>query len=352
MDRLSIVVWDSVGNVMWGVRRWDEWGPAGQQSLLEEDPDARAHAPSFDELFAGYETALHRVSDLAELIAHIEDADFLVLHKVIVPPEVLLRGRRLRLVQHLGLDYRGIPMDAVRRLGIPAAATPLVNYLAVAEHTWALILDRLRVMPQQRAWMQSREYLRRQWGIVPGNRLVRDQTLGLVGFGEIARPVARIARAFGMPVLYWDAVRFEELERQYEVQYADWETLWRTADVISMHLPINSRTQQIVGEREIGWMKRRALFVNTARGKLVDQPALVRALRERRIGGAGLDVFYDEPLPADDPLHELHEDLSYHVTLTPHSAWQGHWTHIRDSLEIWHNVLRVLRGEPVRFAVS
>ncbi|MCL4504893.1 MAG: hypothetical protein M1434_07865 [Chloroflexi bacterium] len=350
MDKLNIVVWDSVGNVMWGVRRWEEWGPDGQKSLLEEDPDARAHAPSFQDIFADYDVALHRVKDLDELCAHIEDADFLVIHKVIVPPEVLLRGKKLRLVQHLGLDYRGIPMDAVRQLGIPAAATPLVNYLAVAEHTWALILNRLRVMPQQRAYMQSREYFRNHWGIVPGNKLVRDQTLGLVGFGEIARPVARIARAFGMPVIYWDGVRFEQLEQQYEVKYAEWETLWRTADVISMHLPINNRTHKIVGEREIGWMKPNALFVNTARGKLVDQSALVQALRERRIG-AGLDVFYEEPLPVDDPLHELHEDLSYHVTLTPHSSWQGHWTHIRDSLEIWNNVVRVLKGEPIHFAV-
>lgn len=351
MEKLNIVVWDSVGNVMWGVRKWDEWGEEGQKSLLADDPDAVDHAPSFEQLFAGYDVTLHRVSDLNELNAVIEDADFLVIHKVIVPAEVLLKARRLRLVQHLGLDYRGIPMDAVRQLGIPAAATPLVNYLAVAEHTMALILNHLRILPQQRAYMQSRAYANHQWGLIPGNRLARDQTLGLVGFGEIARPVARIARAFEMKVIYWDGVRFEQLEPQYGVQYVDWETLWRSADVISLHLPINNRTQDIVGEREIGWMKPNALLVNTARGRLVNQPALVAALRERRIGGAGLDVFYTEPLPIDDPLHELHEDLSYHVTLTPHTSWQSHWTHIRDSLEIWHNVLHVLRGEPIAFAV-
>jgi len=351
MEKLSIVVWDSVGNVMWGVRPWEEWGPEGQKALLVDDPHAKAHAPSFQELFADYDVTLHRVHDLDELSALIEEADFLVIHKVIVPAEVLLRGKKLRLVEHLGLDYRGIPMDAVHQLGIPAAATPLVNYLAVAEHTMALIFNHLRIMPQQRAWMQSRDYAKHQWGLIPGNQMVRDQTLGLVGFGEIARPVARIARAIGVPVIYWDGIRFQNLEAQYDVKYVGWEELWRTSDVVSMHLPINNRTQEIVGEREIGWMKRNALFVNTARGKLVNQPALVAALRERRIGGAGLDVFYNEPLPVDDPLHELHEDLSYHVTLTPHTSWQSHWTHIRDSLEIWNNVLHVLHGEPITYAV-
>src|SRR5690242_9836001 len=143
MTHLKIVVWDAVGNVMWGVRPWEQWGAASQKALLAEDPDAQAHAPSFEQIFAGYDVELHQVHSVEELSAHIDQADYLVIHKVIVPPEVLLRGRKLRLVQHLGLDYRGIPMDAVRELGIPAAATPLVNYLAVAEHAWALILNHL-----------------------------------------------------------------------------------------------------------------------------------------------------------------------------------------------------------------
>ena len=124
MDKINVVVWDFVGNTMWGVRNWEEWGEEGQKRLIAEDPDAKAHAPSFDEIFEGYEINLQKVNNLDELSAHIEDADFLVIHKVIVPPEVLLRGKKLRLVEHLGLDYRGIPMDAVRQLGIPAAAKP------------------------------------------------------------------------------------------------------------------------------------------------------------------------------------------------------------------------------------
>jgi phosphoglycerate dehydrogenase-like enzyme len=181
---------------------------------------------------------------------------------------------------------------------------------------------------------------------------VRGLTLGLVGFGEIARPLARMADAFGMNCVYWDIQRFPELEDSFKVRYVEWEELFLHSDVVNVQLALNEQTENIIGAHEFGLMKRDALFINTARGKLVNHSALVEALRSRRIGGAGLDVFYEEPLPADDPLHDLHADPRYNVTLTPHTAWQGHWTHIHDSLEIWNNILRVLRFEPVHHQVG
>ena len=135
------------------------------------------------------------------------------------------------------------------------------------------------------------------------------------------------------------------------MRYVEWEELFRQSDVVSVQLALNEQTENIIGAHEFGLMKRDALLINTARGKLVNHQALVEALRSHRIGGAGLDVFYEEPLPADDILHDLHMDPHYNVTLTPHTAWQGHWTHIHDSLEIWHNILHVLRDEPVHHLV-
>lgn len=347
---VKIVVWDSVGNILWGLRH----DKMRMDWLRPDDPAALESAPTFEELFADYDVTLVECGTLEEVEAHIEDADFLNLHKVSVPAEVLLKGKNLMLVQHLGLDARGIPLDAAKALGVPVAATPLVNYLAVAEHNWALILSHLKSLRRQERHMRERRYVDEGWGAPPSLRiaLACDQTLGLVGFGEIARPMARYAAAFGMKTLYWDIRRFSELESAYSVEYVEWDDLWRRADIVSVQLPITDATHKIVGAREIGMMKPTALFVNTARGKLVDQPALVAALEARRIGGAALDVFYDEPLPVDDPLHALHEDIDMNVLLTPHSAWQGHWTHVRDSLGIWLNVLRVLRGEPIEHRID
>jgi phosphoglycerate dehydrogenase-like enzyme len=350
---INIVVWDNIGNVLLGVQYGQSFGSDWFKNLNPDDPAALDSAPRFDELFADYETSVHEVKTLQELEAVITEADFLVVHKECVPPEVLSRGKKLRLIQHLGEDYRGVPVETARAMGVPVCATPLINYIAVAEHAWALLLYHFKQMPQQRIHVQTRAYDNLGWGAtVPNVRIVQDYTLGLLGFGEIARPMARYAHAFEMKAIYWDVMRFPELEAKYHVEYVSWEDLFKQSDVLSVHIPIKPETEKIIGAREIGWMKPDAFFINTARGKLVDQAALVEALKARRLGGAGLDVMYTEPLPLDDALHALHEDLSYNVTLTPHSAWQGPWTWVRDSLNVWMNVLHVLRGEPLQYVVG
>jgi phosphoglycerate dehydrogenase-like enzyme len=350
---INIAVWDNIGNVLLGVRLRKQTDNSWQKLLTQDDPAAVESAPLFEELFADYEVKLHEVKTLAELDAVIADLDYLVVHKERLPAEVLAKGKKLRLVQHLGEDYRGVPVETARAMGIPVCATPLINYIAVAEHCWALLLNHYKQMQQQRTQVEKRLYQQRGWGAtVPNVRIVQDYTLGLLGFGEIARPMARYAHAFEMKSIYWDVVRFPELEAQYHIQYVEWDELFRRSDVLSVHIPIKPETEKIIGAREIGLMKSDAFFINTARGKLVDQAALVDALKNHRLGGAGLDVMYEEPLPADDPLHALHEDLSYNVTLTSHSAWQGAWTWVRDSLNIWNNVLHHLRGEPLSYVVE
>jgi len=321
---IRIGVWDNIGNVLLGVRLRGQMDHPWHDRLLPDDPAAVEAAPLFDELFADYEVNLQEVKTLAQLEATMPELDYLVVHKERLPPQVLAQGKKLRLIQHLGLDYRGVPIETARAMGVPVCATPLVNYNAVAEHAWALLLTHYKQMPLQRQNMEQRRYLGQPWGAtVPKVRLLQDDTLGLLGLGEIARPMARVARAFQMKVLYWDKVRFPELEARDQVEYVEWDELFRRADVLSVHLPLFPATEGIIGAREIGLMQPHAFFINTARGKLMDQAALVAALQARRLGGAGLDVFAVEPLPANDPLHTLHEDLSANVTLTSHSAWQA-----------------------------
>lgn len=372
MSATKVVVWDNIGNVLLGVRPWEEWSPRILERLRREQPDAAAQAPSFAEIFNDYEielawlydpiksqlgfrelfalngAILRDATDPAVVAATIREAEILILHKEAVPPEVLRTATNLWLIQHLGQDIRGIPLDVARELGVPVAAVPLTNYIVVAEQAWAMILSHLKRLPQQRRQMAARDYPD-SWGYAPGLRYVGDLTLGLLGLGEIARPLARYARAFGMRIRYWDRVRFPELEAEYEIVWTAWDDLFRESDVLSVQLALNPQTEGIVGAREIGLLKPDALFVNTARGKLVDQTALTAAIRERRIGGAALEVFAEEPLPTDDPLLDLHDDPSYNLTLTPHSSSIAPWTWFRDSQAIWYNVLSALRGEPIRW---
>jgi phosphoglycerate dehydrogenase-like enzyme len=375
MERIKIVVWDNIGNVLLGVRPWERWTPTQQARMLADDPAAREHAPSFEQIFAGWpidvtwlynpdrrapsfpqmyeenEAILCDAGDPEAAAAAIQGADIVILHKESVEPAVLRQASRLRLIQHLGQDIRGIPLDVARERGIPVAAIPLTNYLSVAEHAWAMILGHFKRLPQQRAHMQTRR-AHESWGNFPGQQFAYDQTLGLVGLGEIARPLARMARASEMRVSYWDRVRFPELEEQLGLEFLEWDDLFRQSDVLSVQLALNPQTEGIIGARDIGLMKPTALFVNTARGKLVDQVALTAALRERRIGGAALEVFAEEPLPPDDPLLHLHDDLDNNITLTPHCSSLAPASWLRDSQAVWFNVLRALRGEGIRWQVG
>ena len=373
-ERIKIVVWDSIGNTLLGVRPWSSWNPSQVEHFLREDPAGPERATSFAELFAEYDVDLiwfdssdapyapfgqlyadygtsHRMTnDIDAIAAEIVDADYLVLHKQRLPAEVLRSAGKLRLVQHLGQDYRGMPVETARELGIPAAATPLINYITVAEHVWAFVLNWLKRLPAQREWMRERRYAA-TWGMFPGIQYAGDVTLGILGMGEIARPIARFAQAFEMPAVYWDIERFPELEAQFGLRFVEWDEIFAQSDILTVQLALNDRTQGIIGAREIGLMPPTSLFINTARGKLVDQAALTDAIAGGRIGGIALDVYAEEPLPLDDPLLALHDQLGDRVTLTPHDAWQSPWTWVRDSQEIWFNVLRSLRGEPLAFLV-
>ncbi len=373
-DRIKIVVWDSIGNTLLGVRPWSSWDPKQVEHFLREDPAGPERAKSFDELFAGreveliwfnsagtayapfgqlaadYEGSLRLTQSVDEIAAEIVDADYVVLHKQRLPAEALRAATKLKLVQHLGQDYRGMPVETAHEMGVPAAATPLVNYITVAEHVWAFILNWLKRLPAIREHMRARQY-GDYWGLYPGVKYVGDVTLGILGMGEIARPIAKIAQAFDMPVIYWDIERFPDLEAKYNMRFVEWDEIFQQSDVLTVQLALNDQTEGIIGAREIGLLKPASLFINTARGKLVDQSALTTALRDGNIGGVALDVFYDEPLPVDDPLLALHDEPGDRVTLTPHCAWQSPWTWVRDSQEIWLNVLRSLNNEPLKHLV-
>ncbi len=374
-QEIKIVVWDSIGNTLLGVRPWESWEPGIKAAMLAERPDAATDARSFwdiladydvdltwfnsadspyaafGQLYADYDGAIRFTQDADEVGAAVQDADFLVLHKHSLPGEYIESASNLKLIQHLGQDYRGVPMDAARSRSIPVAATPLVNYITVAEQCWAYILNWSKRLPSLQQQMASRAYVD-QWGLFPDTHYLGDLTLGLLGLGEIARPIARVAQAFDMPTLYWDIQRFPDLEERYNLTYVSWDDLFSQSDIVTTQLALNPQTEGLIGAREFGLMKPTALFMNTARGKLVDQSALTAALANGQIGAVALDVFAEEPLPTDDPLFDLFDPTSERLTLTPHNAWQNPWTWVRDSQELWFNVRRALGDEPIHHLVS
>jgi len=169
---------------------------------------------------------------------------------------------------------------------------------------------------------------------------LKGKTLGIVGLGRIGRAVARKIGGFEMRILYYDIVRYEDLERELGVEYVDLNTLLRESDIVTLHVPLTKETYHMIGERELKSMKRTAFLINTARGAVVDTDALVRALEERWIAGAGLDVFEEEPLPPDHPLAKLDN-----VVLTPHVASATIEARTKMAEPAAKNLVAVLKGE-------
>lgn len=373
---LKIGVWDNIGNTLLGMRPWEDWDAQTQDRFLAEDPSAQDRIKTLADIFPDYDIRLTwlydpeksrrgfasfidehgdglRAVDSVEVLTDtLADLDVFVLHKEMLPAQALDRADNLRLIQHLGSDYRGIPLGAARAKGIPTAASPLVNYSAVAEHVWAMLLSSIKRIPATQQRMMTGDYMD-QWGpFSPEVRILSDMSIGFLGMGEIARPMARVAQAMDMRILYWDIVRFPDLEARYGMEFVDWETLFSESDIVSTQLALNEQTAGIIGSHEFAMMKPTATFTNSARGKLVNEPDLVAALQNGTIGGAALEVFYDEPLPLDSPLHALHKADPNRIILSPHSGAQGPWTWVRDSREIWDNVRRLVDGQPLKYIVE
>jgi phosphoglycerate dehydrogenase-like enzyme len=250
---------------------------------------------------------------------------------------------RLRLVQLISAGYDRIDVEAARRAGVPIANNGGSNSVAVAEHTLMLILAVLKRL----AWLH-RNVVTGRWRVGGFDEHccyeLSGKTVGIIGLGTIGKKVARRVRAFDAPILYYDVVRLSEDEEDaLGVRFALLEELLAAADVVTLHVPLNAGTRNLIGTRELGLMKPGAVLVNTCRGPVVDEAALEKALTSGQIAGAGLDVLVDEPPPAIHPLLALDN-----VVLTPHMAgptWESWGKAFRNGFD---NIQRVAAGrEPL-----
>jgi glyoxylate reductase len=250
----------------------------------------------------------------AALMAGVRGADILycLLHDR-VDGEVIAASPRLRLIASMAITPAGIAVVEATARGIPVTVIPPIVGEATADICFGLILAVARRMVEG-------DRLLRQ-GIFPGSQSsflagagVCGKVLGLIGGGgRIGRAVARRAGGFAMPVLYWGPRRMPESdEREFAMTYVEFDEVFKQSDFVSIHAPLREDTRHLVGARELALMKRSAFLINTARGAVVDEAALIRALAERRIAGAGLDVFEREPF-VDPELLAMDN-----VVLTPH----------------------------------
>ncbi|HJS48638.1 MAG TPA: phosphoglycerate dehydrogenase [Gemmatimonadales bacterium] len=246
----------------------------------------------------------------AELAEALEGMEALLVRSATrVPREALARARRLRIIGRAGVGIDTIDLDAATERGVAVVNAPGGNTVAVAELTFALLLALVRRIPAADRSMHDGNWDRGRLG---GTEL-HGKLLGLVGAGRVGAEVARRARAFGMGVVAHDPFLAAERAQELEIELLPLEQLLQRADVVSLHTPLTDQTRGMVGARELALMSPDAILVNAARGGVVDEASLVDALRAGRLAGAALDVYAEEPLPADHPFRSLDN-----VILTPH----------------------------------
>jgi glyoxylate reductase len=216
----------------------------------------------------------------------------------IISDEVLAENPQIRIVSNVAVGYNNLDVAAATKRGVMLTNTPGVLDDTTADFTWCLILAAARGLIQADKTFRSGRW--KGWGVMQFlGHDVHGRTLGICGLGRIGRGVARRALGFDMRILYTDVQRTpEDVERQAGATYVDKATLLREADIITLHVPLFPETRHYIGANEIALMKKGAILVNAARGPVVDERALVRALKQGRIAAAGLDVYEREPMPA------------------------------------------------------
>jgi D-3-phosphoglycerate dehydrogenase / 2-oxoglutarate reductase len=294
-------------------------------------------------LRAHFEVDAHDALDRTELLARVADADALVVRSATqVDAEVLAAGRNLKVVGRAGIGLDNVDVKAATRLGVMVVNAPQSNVISAAEHTVALILAQARNIPQADAALREGRWERSRF---QGAELY-GKTLGIVGLGRVGALVAQRLNAFGMRVIAYDPYVSRDRAAQMGVELASLVEVLTRADVVTVHLPKTPETTGLIGERELAAMRPGARLVNTARGGLVDETALAKAVESGHLGGAALDVFSEEPT-TQSPLFQLDR-----VVVTPHLGASTAEAQDKAGVAIAEQLILALTGQFVPNAVN
>lgn len=306
-------------------------------SLLATTPEADAQLKRLTD--AGYTIKVHTIPrplTEEEVIGFIPGVRGWICGTDNFTRKALEHADRLEILARSGVGYDAIDTAACDELGIAVATTPGANNLAVAE----LTLGFMFALARKIVWADT-VTRRRKWerGLIDGHSPL-GRTLGIVGFNQIGQTLARLAVPLGIKVQYYDILG-DFASKELGARYVDFDELLKTSDFVSLHVPLTPKTNKLISTRELGLMKPSAYLINTSRGPVVDEAALVAALRARTIAGAALDVFEKEPMDPNNPLFEFADNL----IMTPHIAGpsaEGKTAMLTMAVD---NVLSVFAGE-------
>jgi D-3-phosphoglycerate dehydrogenase len=272
-----------------------------------------------------------------DFLARLPEADALLLRIAFLPGEAIVNAKRLKVVSRYGVGYDNVPLDVATAYGVPVTVVGPVHTDTVAEHAFFLLIALAKAGLRQDAAMRAGN-----WAIRAAPLAVdlAGKTLLIIGFGRIGRSLARRAAVFGMRIVAYDPfVPDADMTALGVTKVDDWRAALREADFVSLHAPRLPDTERMIGAAELAAMKPTAFIINTARGGLIDERALVAALAAGRIAGAGIDVFEEEPPKPDNPLF-----ASDRVILSPHVAGLTREANARIAITAAENILAALDG--------
>ncbi len=303
-----------------------------------------------------YPAAVRMVAGQDALNAALTDADAVVTEGLAIGDAELARAGKLKFVQKFGRDCRNIDLDACARAGVATRTVRREVNGAVAEHAIALMLAvgrkicetngaldfaSLRALGYKPALFDSNHISGANWARIPGLRTLQGATFGALGLGEVGREAAARARAMGMEVLYYQRRRLPAgIEAESDAHYVSFEELLERSDFVSIHLPLTPETQGMLDAAALARMKAGAILINISRAHIVDRGALIAALEQGRLGGVGIDVHYQEPAAADEPLKSFRN-----VVLSPHIAVGSRAHAIADMEAVINNLAGALGAQ-------
>ena len=284
------------------------------------------------------ETVITQTGDPQAMAPALADADGLIIRIGSIDRAAMLEAKNLRVIGRPGVGVDDVDVAAATELGIPVVVVPGANTLSVAEHALALIFALAKDLPECDSETRNGNFaVRNRYKAME----VKGKRLGLIGSGNIGGELGRLATAVGMRVEVYDPFVSEAsvIARGWSYS-ADLDQLLRDSDVLSLHVPLTEQTRNLIGEREFGLMKPTAIIVNCARGGVIDEAALYRALKDEHIRGAGVDVLAQEPPASDSPLLELKN-----LIVTPHMAGLTEEAACGVAVGAVEGVLAVLAGQ-------